>query len=70
MTRRASFTRMEDSTAADWQAIAGEFMPFASKLPDRIIAHLRLLEYDCGGFPVARYPHCLQTLRAVRQPGL
>ena len=37
MDHRASFTRMEDSTAADWQAIGGEFMRFAAQLPDRII---------------------------------
>ena len=51
MDHRATFTRMEDSTAADWQAIGGEFMQFAAQLPDRIIQHLRLLENDYGGFP-------------------
>ena len=69
MSHRATFTRMEDSTAADWQAIGGEFMRFASRLPDRIITHLRLLENDYGGFPVDRYTHCLQTATRALKDG-
>lgn len=67
MSERARFTRMEDSTAAEWRIIGAEFMQFAAGLPDRLIAHLRLLENDYGGFPVDRYTHCLQTAtRALR----
>ena len=67
MSARARFVRMEDSTAADWQLIGGEFMRFAAKLPDRLITHLQLLQGDHGGFPVDRYTHCLQTAtRALR----
>jgi predicted HD phosphohydrolase len=69
MSHRATFTRMEDSTAADWKAIGGEFMQFANKLPDRIITHLRLLENDYGGFPVDRYTHCLQTATRALKDG-
>jgi predicted HD phosphohydrolase len=69
MEHRATFTRMEDSTAADWQAIGGEFMQFAAQLPDRIITHLRLLENDYGGFPVDRYTHCLQTATKALKDG-
>jgi predicted HD phosphohydrolase len=67
MHARAQFTRMQDSTAGDWQLIAGEFMQFSRGLPDRVLAHLRLLEGDYGGFPVDRYTHSLQTAtRALR----
>lgn len=67
MNQRASFTRMEDSVAADWRLIAAEFMQFAGQLPDRLMAHLKLLENDYGGFPIDRYTHCLQTAtRALR----
>jgi len=67
MNARAQFTRMQDSTQADWQAIAGEFMQFTQTLPDRVMAHLKLLDGDYGGFPVDRYTHCLQTAtRALR----
>jgi predicted HD phosphohydrolase len=69
MEHRATFTRMEDSTAADWKAIGGEFMQFATKLPDRVITHLRLLENDYGGFPVDRYTHCLQTATRALKDG-
>lgn len=64
---RATFLRMEDSTADDWRKIAGEYPAFVRGLPDRLIAHLRLLEGDYGGFPVDRYTHSLQTAtRALR----
>ena len=67
MNDRATFTRMEQSTQDDWRKIGAEFMPFASRLPERIVAHLRLLEGDYGGFPVDRYTHSLQTAtRALR----
>lgn len=67
MNARAQFTRMDESTQADWQVIGGEFMPFARNLPDRVMAHLKILEGDYGGFPVDRYTHCLQTAtRALR----
>ncbi|RQP25622.1 HD domain-containing protein [Piscinibacter terrae] len=67
MTDRAHFTRMQDSTREDWQLIGGEFMHFAKGLPERVVAHLKLLEGDYGGFPVDRYTHSLQTAtRALR----
>lgn len=67
MNARAQFVRMEDSTREDWQAISGEFMHFAQGLPERVMAHLKILEGDYGGFPVDRYTHSLQTAtRALR----
>jgi len=67
MNDRATFTRMEDSSAEDWRAIGGEFVAFSKRLPDRLMAHLKLLEGDFGGFPVDRYTHSLQTAtRALR----
>lgn len=67
MHKHAHFTRMQDSTQQDWQLIGAEFMQFSKKLPDRIIAHLQLLEGDYGGFPIDRYEHSLQTAtRALR----
>ena len=67
MNTRANFTRMQDSTQPDWQIIGGEFMQFSKSLPDRVLAHLKLLEGDYGGFPIDRYSHCLQTAtRALR----
>ena len=61
MSARASFTCMEESTKEDWAVIVPEFMQSARSLPDRVLAHLRLLESDYGGFPIDRYSHSLQT---------
>ncbi|MES2153402.1 MAG: HD domain-containing protein [Pseudomonadota bacterium] len=69
MNDRATFSRMEDSTASDWQVIAKQFLPFAQALPDRLMAHLKLLEGECGGFPVDRYDHCLQTATLALDDG-
>lgn len=69
MNDRATFTRMDQSTAADWQKIAAEFRPFSQALPDRILAHLKLLDGDYGGFPIDRYSHCLQTATLAWRDG-
>ncbi len=67
MSARAGFTSFQNSTRDDWQLIGAEFVGFAKGLPDRVIAHLRLLEGDYGGFPIDRYAHSLQTAtRALR----
>lgn len=54
MSTRARFASFRNGTQEDWQRMAGEFMPFAQALPDRILAHLKLLEGDFGGFPIDR----------------
>ena len=69
MHDRATFTRMEESTAEDWRKIGAEFAPFARLLPDRVIAHLKLLEGDYGGFPIDRYAHSLQTATLALKGG-
>jgi predicted HD phosphohydrolase len=61
MNTRASFSNMQDSTREDWKLIGQEFVPYSKALPDRILAHLKILEGDYGGFPVDRYTHSLQT---------
>ena len=69
MNDRANFTRMEHSTQDDWRKIGGEFMPFARQLPDRLMAHLKVLEGDYGGFPIDRYTHSLQTATNALRAG-
>ncbi|HYN61929.1 MAG TPA: HD domain-containing protein [Rubrivivax sp.] len=69
MNERATFTRMDQSTAQDWQAITSEFMHFSKALPQRILAHLKLLDGDYGGFPIDRYSHCLQTATLALRDG-
>ena len=58
---------MTEGTAEDWAIIAHHNLEFAAGLPDRVLAHLRLLEGDAGGFAVDRLEHSLQTAtRAYR----
>lgn len=66
---RAGFTSIETSTAADWQLIAREFGAYARQLPDRLLAHLKLLEGDFGGFPIDSLSHCLQTATRAEAGG-
>ena len=66
---RATFTSMEGCTAEDWRIITGHFLPFAAGLPDRILAHLRLLDGDYGGFAVDRLTHSLQTATLAHREG-
>jgi predicted HD phosphohydrolase len=66
---RATFTRMEDSTAQDWRVIGVEFAEFSKQLPERVLKHLRLLDGDYGGFPVDRLQHSLQTATRAWRDG-
>lgn len=66
---QAKFSAMTEGTAEDWQAIASEFVPFASKVADRVLDHLRLLDGDYGGFPIDRLSHCLQTATRAHRDG-
>src|SRR5215470_3122204 len=66
---RASFTTMEASTKEDWQILSAEFLAYSQRLPDRILAHLRLLDGDYGGFQVDRLTHSLQTATLAHQAG-
>ena len=58
---QASFRGLEHSTAADWELLTQAFVPFLNDLPNRIIAQMRELAHDHGGFAVNRLEHCLQT---------
>lgn len=69
MNARATFKRMEDSTQADWAVIMPEAMKMARSLPDRVLAHLQLLDGDFGGFPIDRLSHCLQSATLAYRDG-
>jgi len=66
---QTNFTSMEESTAADWNVLSSHFLAYASELPNRVLAHLRLLDGDYGGFPVDRLTHSLQTATLAHQDG-
>ena len=66
---RARFRQMKEGTQEDWAIIGGEYMAFAAGLPDRVLAHLKLLEGDFGGFPICRLEHSLQTATRAHRDG-
>jgi predicted HD phosphohydrolase len=68
-TPRARFTTMETSTGDDWAIISSHFPGFVQRLPDRILAHLRLLDGDYAGFAVDRLTHSLQTATLAHRDG-
>jgi predicted HD phosphohydrolase len=60
---------MKDGTKEDWAIIGRHFGPLAAGLPDRALAHLRLLVGDHGGFAVDRLTHSLQTATLALEDG-
>jgi predicted HD phosphohydrolase len=66
---RANFADLAASTENDWKILLSQFVPYAKALPDRILAHLRLLDGDFGGFPVDRLTHSLQTATRAYRDG-
>ena len=69
MEQRAEFKSMKESTKADWDIIVARYQPFAKELPIRILAHLRLLGGDSGGFAVDRLQHSLLTATLAHKAG-
>lgn len=67
--RVAGFASIEHSTREDWALIGADFMKYARQLPQRVIAHLKLLDGDFGGFPVDRLHHSLLTATLAKQDG-
>ncbi len=67
--QRAKYHAMSEGTQEDWNAIVKQAAPFQKDLPNRILAHLKLLQGDCGGFAVDRLEHCLQTATRAHQAG-
>tara|TARA_X000000950_G_scaffold187625_1_gene226916 strand:+ start:150 stop:719 length:570 start_codon:yes stop_codon:yes gene_type:complete len=66
-TNRAKFTQMKDGDAEDYAIIAKSNALDYDHLADKVLAHLKMLEDDYGGFIVDRLTHSLQcATRAYR----
>ncbi|MGB0919819.1 MAG: HD domain-containing protein [Alphaproteobacteria bacterium] len=65
----AKFHQMTEGTAEDYAIVAAANAEHVKALPDRIVAHLMLLDGDHGGFAVDRLEHCLQTATRAHQAG-
>src|SRR5689334_2667929 len=62
-----SFTRMDQSSVADWMAIGGEVAKRQAGMPATIKAMLRQLAEQTDGFVIDQLQHGLQTAtRALR----
>jgi predicted HD phosphohydrolase len=66
---QAKFTAMIDGTREDWAAIGAHMAPFQRDLANRVLAHLKLLDGDYGGYPVDRLEHSLQTATRAHRDG-
>ena len=67
--QRAGFRSLAESTQADWEIVGAHFRSFNEGLADRVLAHLKLLDGDYGGFPIDRLQHSLQTATRAHQAG-
>ena len=63
------FTAMVEGTREDWLRIARAQKQLIDGLPDRVLAHLQLLEGDFGGYAVDRLTHSLQTATRAERDG-
>jgi predicted HD phosphohydrolase len=64
-----NFTSLANTTLEDWNVITGESRVFTADLYNRVMAHLRLLDGDFGGFPIDRLQHSLQTATRAHNDG-
>ena len=66
---RASFQTMVESTPEDWAAIGAAGKDFHAAHADRLLASLRELGGDEGGFAVTRLEHSLQSATRAHRDG-
>jgi predicted HD phosphohydrolase len=67
---RAQFKAMSEGTQDDWAKIAAASVDFNRDLPNRVLAHLKMLKGDCGGFAVDRLEHSLQSATLAHRDGM
>jgi len=66
---RAGFTDIGQSTKRDWDIIMSHFEVTKGLVADNVLAQLRLLQSDHGGFPIDRLEHSLQTATRAERDG-
>jgi predicted HD phosphohydrolase len=64
-----TFTRMDESTAEQWQVIVGETMEHQPRVADRVLTMLASLEEITDGFAVDQLVHSLQTATRAEEAG-
>ena len=66
---RTKFSTFEESTREDWALIMQHVQVTQSHVADNVIAQMRQLRSDHGGFPVDRLEHSLQTATRAERAG-
>jgi predicted HD phosphohydrolase len=61
---------MSEGTVQDWSNIGYASADFRKQLPERVIAHLKMLGGDTGGFAVDRLEHSLQSATLAFRDGM
>ena len=69
MNKQVSFTRFDECSKADVELIMRSHESFSRDLPKRVLAHLRLLDGNFGGFKIDRLQHSLQTASRAHRDG-
>lgn len=64
-----SWTRMEDGTQEDWDLLCKLEEEFNADLVDRLLAQLKSLDVDWGGYRITRYAHSLQSATLAHRDG-
>jgi predicted HD phosphohydrolase len=68
-TREQTFTRMDESTAEQWQAIAVETATNQLRVAERVLTMLASLADITDGFAVDQLTHSLQTATRAEEAG-
>ncbi len=66
---RVSFVAMRDGTPEDYDLIDANDRESLAELPNRILAHLRLIAEDDGAYQIDRLQHALQTATRAERDG-
>lgn len=69
LTAEVNFRHMRDRTQADSDILVARRAHYKRELPQRVIAHLKLLQGDAEGYLVDRYEHSLQTATRAWRDG-
>jgi predicted HD phosphohydrolase len=64
---RASFTRMDQSTSAEWMTIGRATVELQPGVADRVLSMLRGFDQLYAGFGVSQLHHALQTATMARR---
>jgi predicted HD phosphohydrolase len=65
----ATFSRMQDATAADYEVIIARAAERVVGLPDRVLDAVRSLEEGDAGYAVSRLEHSLQSATRAQRDG-